>query len=324
MYVSVAIHEIGHLAVAKLVGMDAGGIMIGGLLVFKSGNRWVTRFEWRQIFSGGLARPLPKKGDFDMRRYAWMIAGGPIATFLLMAASGIAYWQAPQQSAGWLSTLWWMNVILGFSCMLPSKGISKSDGARLRMLLRNPQDSRSWIALLQLQTEDTAGVLPRDWDADLFAQTMQSASNGAENSYRQMLAYYRRIDEGDIDAALVHLETALAASATCGKMVRHWCFLEAACSAALFRRDSAKARTWLARAIRVRKPASKHGVEAAIAMSEHRYEDALRGWDAALAFLAKRKVDSGMVRLSKAKIVEYQAECRAALVTPPIVTSTHM
>jgi hypothetical protein len=37
---------------------------------------------WRRILAGGLAKPLPWKGDFYSTRHAWMMAGGPIATAL--------------------------------------------------------------------------------------------------------------------------------------------------------------------------------------------------------------------------------------------------
>jgi hypothetical protein len=313
LYVSVAVHEVGHLIAAKLVGMEAGGIVIGGLVIFKSGSRWLTRFEWRRILSGGLFKPLPRKGDFDPARYAWMVAGGPLATALLIGTGGIAFWRSPAGAGGWLGTLWWINVALGILCLLPSRGVNKSDGARLWQLLRHPEEARSAMALLQLQTEETAGVQPRDWDAGLFEEMLKGDPKAGESSYRQMLAFYRRIDEGNEAAALLHLENALARSGCCGRLVKHWCFLEAACSSAIIRGDPEKARTWLARATRLRKPQSKHGLEAAIAMSEKRYEDAVRHWDAALADLAKRKLDSGLARFGKAKIAEYQSRCREAI-----------
>src|SRR5215469_7757521 len=80
LYASVAAHEVGHLLAAKLVGMEPGGIVIGGLMILRSGDRWVTRFVWRRILSGGLAKPLPKRGEYTSARYLWMVAGGPIAT----------------------------------------------------------------------------------------------------------------------------------------------------------------------------------------------------------------------------------------------------
>jgi len=73
----------------------------------------------------------------------------------------------------------------------------------------------------------------------------------------------------------------------------------------------------MARAVKVAKPVTRHSVDAAIAQSEHRYGDALQLWDASLAYIAKRKLDSGLIRFTKAKIAEYQGQCRAALESAP-------
>jgi hypothetical protein len=112
---------------------------------------------------------------------------------------------------------------------------------------------------------------------------------------------------------LGHMERALAASDLCGRPLRHACFLEAAFCSATSRGDAAKARTWLARAANLRKPVSKRGVEAAIAMAENRYQDAWREWNAALVFLEKRKLDSGLARCGKLLIMRYQTRCREML-----------
>jgi hypothetical protein len=303
LYLSIALHEIGHLIAAKLVGMESGGLVIGGLVILKSGARWVVRFDWRRILSGGLAKPLPRKGDFYSARHAWMIAGGPIATVLLVVIGVLFHWNC----------LWVLNAILLMSCLLPSSGMNKSDGARIWLLLRNPEDSQSFMAVLQVQTQETEGILPGDWDSDLVKEMLRGGPESGDKAYRQMLAFYRCIHQGNPDAALLHLEKALAGSARCGRVCRQWCFLEAACSTALLRGDAAKARTWLQRAVKVRKPESKANVEASIAMAEGRYQDAIPLWDESLAFIAKRRGDSGLIRFTKMKIAEYREQCRERL-----------
>ncbi len=156
--------------------------------------------------------------------------------------------------------------------------------------------------------------MPRDWDAELFAQMLlRDHHESYDSTYRQLQAFYRLNDERNVDGALEHLEKALAASGRGGRLLRHACFLEAACSSAMLRDNSAAARTWLARATRLRKPMSRHSTEAAIAQSEGRYLEALRSWDAALAFLVAKKFDSGPARYGKAKIREYQEQCREAI-----------
>ena len=312
LFVSVAFHEMGHVAAGKLAGVDIGGVVICGLSILKSGDRWIWHFDVRRLFSGGVAKPLPKKGEFDRRQSGWMIAGGPLATLLLASVSGFAFARS-SGPAGWLSSFWWVNAILLASVMMPASGINKSDGARLWMLLRDEEESRSWTALLQLMTEETAGILPRDWDPELFDGMMRYPAGSQDAAYRELLASYRRCDEDNEDGALEHLERSLAASGCAGKLVRHVCFLEAAGCSALLRNNSKNARIWLARATRLRKPMSRHSSDAAIAQSEGRYEDALRSWDAALGYLSARKLDSGLARFAKLRIQANQAACRLAI-----------
>ena len=70
LFISVMLHECGHLVAGKLAGMEPGGVVICGVMLLKSGDRWLCRFDGRRLLSGGIAKPLPRKGDFDARRYA--------------------------------------------------------------------------------------------------------------------------------------------------------------------------------------------------------------------------------------------------------------
>jgi hypothetical protein len=130
-----------------------------------------------------------------------------------------------------------------------------------------------------------------------------------------MLAFYRCVDQNQEPEALGHLEQALSGSGNLGRPMRQWCFLEAACSSALLRHSPAAARTWLERGMRLRKPPSRYSIDAAIAQSEGRYRDAIELWDASLAYLVKKRFDSGLTRFAKAKIAEYRRQCCEALQT---------
>ncbi len=312
LFLSVAVHEIGHLVAGKLVGMNPGGIVVCGFMILRSGPGWRFQFDWRRVLSGGLAQPLPKMGDFAPRRYALMVAGGPIATLLTAAIAGIA-WKAYDEPAGWLSSLFWLNLVLFAGILVPMSGPNKTDGPRIWMLLRQPEESRRWMAMLQLLAQDSQGVEPRDWDAELVELALSYDSAAPEQAAREMFALYRRADLDDDAGVLEHIERALVGSGRCGKLVRHWCFSEAAAISALIRGNPAAARTWMARARKVRRPESTDALEAAIAQSEGRFEDAAKSWDAALAFLTKRKLDSGIARLSRRRMTEYREQCLAAI-----------
>ena len=164
------------------------------------------------------------------------------------------------------------------------------------------------MAVVMVQAQDANGVRPRDWDADLVRQILAGPPTDNEQPWRQLLASLRCSDEG----CLQHLETALASSASCGKAVRQALFLTAACDCARVRGDAARARAWRERALKLRKPESASSTDAAIAMCEGRYEDALRDNAAARAWLAKRKVDSGIARMAREQLDRMERDCLTA------------
>jgi hypothetical protein len=171
---------------------------------------------------------------------------------------------------------------------------------------------RPWTALLALQTEETRGVVPRDWDAEVFNRMLMADPSANEYPYIQLLAYYRFTDRNQEEEALRHLENALTRSARCGKRFRQYLFLEAGWSSAYVRRNAARARTWLERPGKVRKPLSTDSVEAAIAICEKRYDDARRYLAAIRNDIDRRKLDSGLARFVKEKVTEYEGLCERA------------
>ncbi len=148
--------------------------------------------------------------------------------------------------------MFWSGVIAGLISITPySVDAMQSDGARLLLLWRRPAEARAWIALVMLIAEETNGVLPRIGIPTFFALALTSAP---ELSYVQLLAYNRSLDVGDQAAAPIYLEAALASCASCGRLIRHALFLNAACASVEHRGNVSQARTWIARAARLRKP----------------------------------------------------------------------
>jgi hypothetical protein len=314
LYVTIAVHEFGHLLAGRIVGMRPGAVVVGGIIIFKSGQRWLIRFDYRRIFSGGLAKVLPQKGDLRPASFGWAIAGGLFASLVFTVVCGLVELTYGRGPWGWTDTLFWIALLATVGPMVPvSRGLNKSDGARLWILMRRPDQCRSWMALWALQTEETRGVRPRDWDAELVRQMLMADPSSGEYSYVQLLAFYRYTDERKEQVALEHLENALARSGGSSKVLRQCIFLEAAFSSALSRGNVSQARTWLQRAAEVKKLASTDAVEAAIAIREERYDDALRLLATARARIERRKLDSGLARFAKEKLAEYEEMCQSAM-----------
>jgi hypothetical protein len=319
LYIAILIHELGHLVAGKVAGMITGGVCIGGLVIAKSGEHWVVRFQPRFLF-GGFAMSLPVPGELRRSRFAWMVAGGPIASVLMAGVCWAAIAQYGDEGlfgdGEWIGTLFWSAVITIASSVIPYsvRGIM-SDGRRLWQLFRDPAATRRVLNLRALHAEEVRGVRPRDWDAALVEAALETPTSESSYPYLQLLAYYRRVDLDDEQGALVHLENALAAPQASGSPVTRACYLEAACASADTRRNPAQARRWMERAAQVKrgKPEQLHGIEATIAMAEGRYGDALQHWAQYRDYIKRKRLDSGLARFAKERTAVEEERCRAAM-----------
>jgi hypothetical protein len=313
LYLATAIHELGHLSAGAVVGMDAGGISVGPFAFAKSGNNWAFQFN-RRTWLGGFFRPLTANPDFQPFDFAWMVAGGPAASVLFALQCALIFARSGNGGWDWIGTMFWSSLFSVVMSLIPYPGgLNKSDGARLWQLIRRPEQTKTWAALLALQTEDMEGVRPRDWNQRTFERIVDANICSDEYLACQLMAYYRRVDEGSDEAALAHLERALAKSTGSAKAVQYVLFAEAASASAEIRKQAPQARTWLGKARKLSKAEPLDGVDAGIAMCEGRYQDALTHWQAARHRLDRRKLDSGLARLAKERWNEYENTCRSAL-----------
>ncbi len=312
LYAAIAMHELGHFFAGTLADVDTGGMAVGGFVLIKSGKHWSLRFDSRRWMAGGFFKPLTKDCTLPISRLTWMIAGGPLASIVLTAACALMWVHSGNGAWNWTGTLLWTALVTAIFSLVPfTSGLNRSDGAQLLLLLRNPHRACSWLALIGVQTEEANGLRPRDWDPQLFKEMLAVDATNPEYPYCQLMAFYRRLDEGGSEgAALQHLENALAGSARSGKLCRHILFLEAASASAEIRGRAAQGRKWCERACQLRKPESVEVVEAGIAMCERRYEEAARHWEAARAHVVRRRLDSGLIRFAKEKWAEHEAACR--------------
>lgn len=310
LYVGIAVHELGHLVAGRLVGLEAGGISVGAFVFAKSGSKWVVQFDRRRWISG-FFKPLTSNPDFHLSRFACMVAGGPVASLVLTVVCRIVSVRYDSGAWDWVGTLFWASLLLLILSGAPySSGLNKSDGGRLWQIVRHSQQARRWAAVLGVQSEEAKGLRPHEWNLQLFNQILDVGPSASEFLYCQLLAYYRRLDESREADALEHLERALASSARVGKPLRHVLFLEAASASAIIRKCPTQARSWFERACKLRKPESTDVVEAGIAMCEGRYEEAAEHWKTAIERVARRGLDSGLIRFAKGKWATYEAACK--------------
>lgn len=313
LYLGIALHEVGHLLAGHAVGFRAGALSVGGCSVGRSGEKLAFRFNPRLLMSG-YYQPLPPPGEQRAKDFIVMIGAGPAVSLTLLLITALAVMRYGSGPGNWLGSAFWSAAVMGLLSLIPSRTrLNWTDVARIGQLRKHPEPARSWMALLTLQTANTLGGRPREWDAGLCGTAFRGDGNEVENSYRSLLAFYRHMDLDEEEEGLACLEKAIASSQNAGHELRIGMFQEAAFACAYLRRDPQKARVWLQRARAIGRPEFAAAAEGAIAMCEDRFEDALRHFDAAEAVLEKRRLDCGTARAAKATYAECRAECLAAL-----------
>jgi hypothetical protein len=168
-YVGIALHELGHLAAGKAMGMHSVFAYCGPVqaMAEREGYRW----RWKRLprikgvpFAAVVAIPAPHKRFGP--QFAWHAAGGPIANLvvgvLFFALSGAVPDGAWRGFAYGFSLL---NLWLGLLNLIPSTKTGTSDGLRLLRAWRI-DESDPFLALMRLNalavTGTTADELPSD------------------------------------------------------------------------------------------------------------------------------------------------------------------
>jgi Peptidase family M50 len=311
LFVAVAVHEGGHLLAAYLMGLHIGGIAIGPFLLARSGRHWVWEFQRHRL--GGYFKPLSSQAPIRRFQYVVMILGGPVSNLALAVVAGVWFARYGSGMWQWRGTLFWTSLFLGLLSSVPfSSGLLKSDGARLLQLFLHPEEAQVFSALIEIQTLEVQGVRPREWSAQLLDQLAAAKPSATEYLACRLLTYYRLLDEGRDEAALLPLEDALARSAKADQVLRRELLLEAACVCARIQHQPHRARVWRDRALPL-----LHGqrdalypVDASIAMCEGRYQEATKLWQSARARLLQRRLDSGLARFALAQWTEWENLCR--------------
>lgn len=251
LFITVALHELGHIGAGLSVGMKLLSVRIGPFHVELKDGHWrlIAPNSWKCIFQGGV-RIIPASPQAYRKSDAiWTAAGGPLASLItggltllfLLTAKDSSYepaWQLMSQVAA-------ISLLFFLANLVPVReAAAYSDGARIYQIMTGHvlEDYRCVLAMTEAMK--VGPTRPRDYDIALIEKT---ASNGALQAnmatFLQLIASDYYFDAGRMDKACEALSKAEAAVENVESLWRENCgafVLRAVC----FARNREMAQKW--------------------------------------------------------------------------------
>ncbi len=284
-FVAVGVHELGHV-----VGGWIGG---GRLLLYVVGPFMWRRtpaglkFSWnRQVnLGGGLAACLPlDPRAVSAKRFAVMIAGGPVSSLvlavLLAGAAGLLSLGEPGTARALLQHQAVFGaaislLIFAVTALPGTAGGFKSDGRRFWELLRGDARSEQEKAMIVLTVASLGGVRPADYDPALIAQITALRDGSMFDLYGHYTAFHHAMDCGEPARAQAVLDHVLAGEEKLAPFLRDAARCDYAWLLARHTRDAVAARAWLDSAGTLAfDPATRLRAEAAVLLAEGKKTEA--------------------------------------------------
>jgi len=247
-FLTIAIHEFGHLIAGWCVGLRFKGVRIDPFRIRIDSGQWKFRIR-PKVFWGFAFMSLDRVRRVR-RRLVAHVAGGPAASILcgVVAAFVGEIGIARQYDSPWPTFLEFLGVwsfIIGCMGLIPYRvrGFA-SDGMLLRALLCWKPEATQIIASYALSTLKGDNLLPPDCFRRWFRLSGARTKIQGENYYENWLGYENSQD--DVTAAQF-LERCLADSARMDDDQRDKLIAEAAVFTAWRRHNAAKAEVWCKR-----------------------------------------------------------------------------
>ena len=244
LFLSIAIHELGHALVGIAVGFRFNSLRIARLQFDRPFR--ISLYRGRGTgsgWAGGWASLFPVKQDKLILRTIVMLLAGP-GMNLLSVAVVLAL---PYPKGSFLGSFFMWSLILGLVNLLPFRSRAVvSDGGRILMLLQNRARGERWLAMLKLLEELRTGVPYENLTPGFLAKAVAIEDNSPDTVVTFALAYGAAFWGHRDDQAAQALETCLRHANVAAPTQRQGLMTDAACFQARRRRRIDLAEQWLA------------------------------------------------------------------------------
>ena len=217
MFGAILAHELGHVLGGLRVGFHFVLLVVGPLRVERDDDdRLKVRLNRDLASSGGIAALYPKDQRDLVRRFAWVIAAGPIASLVTgaLCLAILAVMQEPTVAKSFVATLGGMSLALAVATLVPMKsGYYLTDGARLLQLRRGGPAAERDAAMLSLLASSTGDAPFESWSRDVVEASIGPVDGSIFELQGRSYAYGWTIAKGAVEDARAQLQRALSLTA---------------------------------------------------------------------------------------------------------------
>lgn len=280
-YISILIHELGHLVGALVSGFKLNFLTVARFILIREQHGLKLR-RMRKMSAGGLTSTVPMSHHNLKKKLMVFIAGGPIASFALFLL-GLCLLPFPNmvgQNPLLFAVVLFagLNLYLAITNSLPLKvGFYTTDGYIMSSLARNTVEGQRFLAMYEYLVDTAQGVRPRELSDELVARSLAHPEKSMHHGYGLIMAYYKALDSGDVDQAGKFLDEALAIKNYIPEFIRASLFMEAAYFEAHHRQSADNAQEWFNQVEEFvfLQPYTQRRVEAALALAHGHHQKSL-------------------------------------------------
>ena len=199
-YLSVVLHELGHLVFGLIGGMKFKSIRFPFFAVTEVNGKLKARFTKKAFFLG-LCEMYPSTDSSPAKAFAFMALGGPIGSLFALLISVSFLILAPYIS-GFLAVFFGMPAFVLYFILLEnsfpiSVNGARTDGGQLAEILRGSPSSKVMVAVLTMQAAFRAGYSPQESPFAVILGLPQLPEDELNYLLLLNIKYLLALDRGD-------------------------------------------------------------------------------------------------------------------------------
>lgn len=279
LWITIAVHELGHLLAGLWQGNRFALYAVGPLLVVREGERVRIRFNRNISLWGGIAgtMPLPTaEAARALANFQRVVIAGPLASLLLAGFGALVASTTDGATRLLAFTAALTSGLIALVTLVPLRtGGFHSDGARWLMLRRGGVEAERWAALSTLGALAMHAVSPAEWPSEVVARAERLADDSLDGTLLHQMLHGAALLRGDGSAAARHMAALRTGGEAMPSTIRQLIALDSAWYAAMVEGDAARARADFEEGKRAAfaSPRTRQRVEAAVLLAEGRREE---------------------------------------------------